>query len=72
LRKKNKVLKESLTKEKFEAMEPLLLQIEEGKKIQKSMNQQLNEKVQECEKLEGEVVLLTKGLGRAKTQLIFN
>lgn len=32
-------------------MEPLLFQIEEGKKVQESLNYNLNEKVQACERL---------------------
>jgi len=54
LRKKNKYQKELLTKEKFEVVEPLLLQIEEGKIIQETLNQKPSEKSQACEGLERE------------------
>ena len=40
--------------------ESLLLQIEEGKKIQETLNQQLSEKDQACERIEREVLLLRK------------
>lgn len=72
LRKKNKTQKESPMKEKVEDVEPLLEQLEEGKKIQETLNQQLNEKVQVCVKLEGKIVLLRKELEKSKTRLSFN
>ena len=57
---------------KFESIETLLLQIEEGKKIQENLNQKINEKYQACERLEGETVFLGKEIEKAKTQLNFN
>eukprot|EP00253_Pinus_taeda_P004369 PITA_04369 len=53
LRNKNKTKKELSAKDKYEAIEPLLLQIEEGKNIQETINQQLSEKNQACNKLKG-------------------
>jgi len=49
-----------LIKDKVEAIEPLLLQIEEGKKIQEALNQKIREKNQACQKMEGEIVFLRK------------
>jgi len=72
LRRKNNTLKESLIKEKVEVVEPLTFQIEEGKEIQDSLNQQLNDKIQACERLEGEIMLLKKELEKTKTELSFN
>jgi len=45
LRKKNKAQNEILAKDKAKAIEPLLPQIEEGKKIQETRNAQLKEKI---------------------------
>lgn len=70
--KKNKSQKESLIKEKVKNFEPLLLQIDESKKIQESLNQQLHEKVQACKRTKGEIVLLKKELEKTKTQLSFS
>lgn len=72
LRKKNKEQKELLVKDKVEAIESLLLQIEEGKKILETLNEQLNEKNQASERIEGEIVSLWKELEKEKTQLRFN
>jgi len=72
LRKKNQVPKELLNKDIVELNEPFLLQIEKGKKIKESINQQLNVKNQGCERLWGEIFLLKKDLEKEKTQLSFN
>ena len=58
--------------EKVEFVDPLLMQLEEGKKIQETMNQQLIEEDKICEKREGEILLLRKDLENAKTQVNFN
>ena len=70
--KKNQSKKELPNKEKAKAIEPLLLQIEEDKKIQESLNQKLSEKDQACERLEGEIFLPRKELENDKAQFIFN
>ena len=61
-----------MIKEKVDVVEPLLHQLEEGKKIQETLNQNLIEKAQTCENLEGEILLLRKEMEKAKTQLSFN
>jgi len=72
LKKKNKTQKEYLLKDKVEVVEPLLLKLEESRKVQDSLNQQLIEEAQICEKLEGEIVLLKKELEKAKEHLSIN
>lgn len=72
LRKKNKTKKELQIKDKAEAIKPFLLQIEKAKKIQETLNQQLNEKNQACGMLEGEMFLLRKKIEKVKNHMRFN
>jgi len=62
LREKHKTPKEIIIKGKDESIEPLLQQIEEGGKIQETLNQQPSEKNKACERLEIEIILLRKEL----------
>lgn len=61
-----------MNKDKVEVIESLLLPIEEGKKIQETLNQNLSEKNQACEWFRGEIILLRKEIEKAKTQFSFN
>ena len=50
----------------------LKTQLEEAKKVEYTLLQQMREKSQECERLEEEVVSLRKNLEKTKRELLMN